>query len=237
MEIWAKVKRFYKQAAAVEADGAWRVELDGRPIRTALGNAQRVPTRALAEALASEWAGQGDELDPAAFFFRDLTDYAIDVVAKDPAAIISSILPYGETDTLCYRADPDEPFFPRQLEVWEPLLCALEHRLGTPMRRVSGIMHRPQPVETLEALRRQIEGLDPFTLAALNTLTTLATSITIGLAALDDGADAKLLWDAASLEEDWQAEQWGQDWMAQERREKRFADFSRAMRYTRLVRS
>lgn len=237
MEVGDQVKRFYKQAAAAEADGAWRVELDGRPIRTQLGNAQRVPSRALAEAMAAEWAGQGDEIDASAFYFRDLADYAIDVVAKERAETIASLLPYGETDTLCYRADPDEPFFPRQLEVWEPLLRDAEERWGLTFTRVSGIMHRPQPPQTLARLKALLEQQDEFGLAALKTLASLAASLVIALAALEDGADAKALWDAASLEEDWQAEQWGQDWMAQERREKRFADFTRAMRFVQLVRS
>jgi chaperone required for assembly of F1-ATPase len=236
MEIGRRMKRFYKQAMAAEADGAWRVELDGRPIRTQLGNPQRVPSRALAEALAAEWAAQGEEIDAASFFFRDLADYAIDVVAKERDEVIASLLPYGETDTLCYRADPDEPFFPRQLEVWEPLLREAEDRWGVKFTRISGIMHRPQPVETIARLKGLLEVQDEFALAALKTLASLAASLIIGLAALEEGADAKALWDAASLEEDWQAEQWGQDWMAQERQEKRFADFTRAMRFAELVR-
>lgn len=231
------MKRFYKQAMAAEADGAWRVELDGRPIRTQLGNPQRLPSRALAEAMAEEWAAQGEEIDASTFFFRDLADYAIDVVAKDRDDVIASILPYGETDTLCYRADPDEPFFPRQLEVWEPLLRDAEERWGVQFTRISGIMHRPQPTGTMATLKGLLEGRDDFTLAALNTLASLAASLIIGLAALEPGADATALWDAANLEEDWQAEQWGQDWMAQERREKRFADFARAMRFADLLRS
>lgn len=230
------MKRFYKQAVAAAAEGGWRVELDGKPIRTALANPQLVPSRQLAETLATEWAEQGEEIDASSFFFRDLADYAIDIVGKDRAEVIASLLPYGETDTLCYRADPDEPFFPRQTEVWEPLLGALEQRLGVNFTRISGIIHQPQPAETMAALKAELERHDHFTLAALNTLTSLAASLTIGLAAIEPGADAALLWDAASLEEDWQAEQWGKDWMAQERRDKRFADFSRAMRFAELVR-
>ncbi len=233
------MKRFYKQATAAQtgAGGPWRVELDGRPIRTQLGNPQIVPSRALAKAMAAEWAGQGEDIDAGGFFFRDLADYAIDIVAADRTAAIAAILPYGETDTLCYRAGPDEPFFPRQIAVWEPLLEALEGRLGMRFTRISGIIHHPQPPETMAALKDLLEAQDDFTLAALNTLSSLAASLVIGLAALEPQADAAALWNAANLEEDWQAEQWGEDQLALERRARRFADFTRAMDFARLARA
>ncbi len=76
--------------------------------------AQIVPTRALAEAIAGEWSGQGEEIDTARFIFRDLADYAIDIAAPDPSGAAASMLRFAETDTLCYRADPDEPLHARQ---------------------------------------------------------------------------------------------------------------------------
>src|SRR5690606_31332536 len=51
----AVMKRFWKSATVEEADGGWRVSLDGRPIRTQGGQPQTVPKRTLAEALAEEW--------------------------------------------------------------------------------------------------------------------------------------------------------------------------------------
>ena len=79
------MKRFWKEATAQATHGGWQVMLDGRPIRTQAGAAQVVPTPALAEALAEEWAAQGEEIDPGGFVLRDLADYAIDQVAADPA--------------------------------------------------------------------------------------------------------------------------------------------------------
>ena len=112
------MKRFYKDVSIEETGGGFRVTLDGRPIMTQGGAAQVVPTRALAEALADEWRTQGEEIDPKAFALRDLADFAIDHVVPDPAASVARLLPYAETDTLCYRADPDEPLYRRQQELW-----------------------------------------------------------------------------------------------------------------------
>lgn len=229
------MKRFWREVGISAVDGGWQVTLDGRGVKTQGKRAQIVPSRALAERMAGEWASQGEEIDPAGFFLRDLADYAIDMVAADPAIAHTAILPYGETDTLCYRADPGEALHRRQMALWEPLLQAAEARYDIRFERVSGIVHRAQPPETQARLAAVIAALDPFTLAALQTLASLAASLVIGLAALDAEADAAALWNAASLEEDFQAELWGRDAEAEARQAKRLADFSRAMAFARLA--
>lgn len=230
------MKRFYKEARAAQAEDGWRVMLDGRPIRTAAGAAQVVPSRPLAEALAAEWAAQGEKIDAATLPLRDLADYAIDVIAPGRAAAIAALLTYAETDTICYRADPDEPLYRRQIEVWEPLLKGVEQAYGIALERVSGIIHRMQPETSLAHLHEVLDGHDSFTLAALSTLTSLAASLCVGLAAIRPGADAAALWAAANLEEDWQAELWGKDSEAEARRARRFAAFGQAIRLVELIR-
>lgn len=231
------MKRFYKDVTVGEADGGFGVRLDGRPIKTVSSRPQVVPTHALAEAMAEEWAAQGEKIDPARFLFRDMADYAIDVVTPDPAAAVTSLLPYAATDTLCYRAEPDEAFAARQRLMWEPLLTAAETRLDIKFVRISGVIHKPQPDATMVRLRTELATLDPFTLAALRNTAGLAASLVIGLAALDPAADIDALWDAANLEEDWQAELWGKDWEALELRVLRAKAFAAAARFAGLAKS
>lgn len=230
------MKRFYKQVAVVEAaDAGFGVALDGRRIRTVGGRAQTVPTRALAEAMAAEWAQQGETIDATAFILRDLADYAIDMVAQAPATVVGEIVPYAETDTLCYRAEPDEALGIRQRAVWDPLLARAAAEWGVTLQPVSGIIHRAQPPAALAALRTRVEALDAFALAALRNTTSLAASLVIGLLALEPGADLAALWAAASLEEIWQAELWGHDPEATARAEKREAAFGAAARFAALA--
>lgn len=231
------MKRFYKAAGAAACEGGWRIELDGRAVKTQGGRALVVPTAALAEALAGEWAAQGETIDPAGFVLRDLADHAIDIVGTDRARTIATLLGYAETDTLCYRAEADEPLNARQLAVWEPLLSAAEARWDIHFERIEGIIHRPQPPATLARLERVLAAASDFDLAALNTLASLAASLLIALAALEPGADPVALWDAANLEEDWQAELWGKDHEAEARRELRLATFVTAARFAALARS
>lgn len=230
------MKRFYKAVTVAVEGGGFRVMLDGRPLRTVGGRAQIVPSAPLAEALAAEWSGQGETLDPAAFVLRDLADYAIDVVCPGKAAVIDELMPYAETDTLCYRAEPDEALGIRQRTVWEPLLTAAEARWQVRFVRVAGIMHRPQPPETLARLREDLGVRDGFTLAAVKNTASLAASLLLGLMAVEPGADIDGLWDAANLEEDWQADLWGKDEEALARRSRRHAAFATAAQFAVLAR-
>ncbi|WP_309752773.1 ATP12 family protein [Novosphingobium sp.] len=230
------MRRFWKEATVAAVDGGWQVALDGRGVKTQGGNLQVVPAKALAEALAAEWAAQGDPINPAQLVLRDLADFAIDVVAPDRPAALETLLRYAETDTLCYRADPDDALHARQQELWEPLLAAAEARWDIRFLRISGVLHQPLPAPTLARLCRALDAENDFTLSALTTMASLAASLVVALTTLQDGADANALWTAAELEEDWQAELWGKDYEAEERRARRFAAFRAAMGFAGLVR-
>ncbi|MCP9222452.1 molecular chaperone [Erythrobacter sp. LQ02-29] len=231
------MKRFWKDVTVKEVAGGYQVALDGRPLKTQGKSEQIVPSRALAEALAYEWRAQGEDVDAAAFPHRDMADFAIDRIATGAEDSVGKLLAFAETDTLCYRADPDEPLFRRQQELWEPLLTALEAREGVRLARASGVMHRPQPGETIETLRARLQNVDPLTQAALLQMASLAASLTIALAALEPDADIEALWNAANLEEDWQIELWGEDAEAAARRADRAARFAMAARFALAARS
>ena len=231
------MKRFYREVSLGRDEAGWRVLLDGRAVKTVGGRAQTIPTAALAEAMAAEWAEQGDEIELVSFAFRDLADYALDVVAPGPAAAVAGLLAYAETDTLCYRAEPDTALAARQAAVWEPLLAGAEAAYGVRFTRVCGVIHRPQPATTLARLGEELAAQDTFALAALHTMTSLAASLVVGLAALKPDTEIGALWDAAELEEGWQAELWGRDAEAEARRTRRRAAFINAARFARLATS
>ncbi len=231
------MKRFYEDVTVEQNETGFHVALDGRAIKTQGGQPQVVASEALAHAMADEWAGQGETIDPARFALRDMADYALDVVPASRSDIIAKLLRFAETDTLCFRAEPDEPLWHRQREVWDPLVEALEARDGVKLERVSGIVARPHSPETMERLQARMERLDHFGLAALEQLASLAASLCVGLAALEEDADGEALWAAANLEEDWQIEQWGEDEEAGARRAKRLGDFLKAMEFVRLARA
>jgi chaperone required for assembly of F1-ATPase len=233
------IRRFYKDVTLGSLPGGFQVLLDGRGVKTVGGAPQVVPSAILGEALAAEWRVQGEQIDPQSLPLRDIADYAIDVVAAGPAMVAKGLVAYAETDTLCYRADPDEPLHAHQQAVWEPLLSGFEAAHGVTLVRVSGVLHRPQPPATLAALEARLAALGPFALSGVEAMTKLAASLVIGLAALDavHEDEPRALWQAACLEEEWQADLWGRDWEAEERRARREADFLRACAFARMARA
>jgi chaperone required for assembly of F1-ATPase len=231
------MRRFWKEVAVQEEERGFCVALDGRPIKTQGGAPQIVPSRPLADALAEEWRAQGEKVDPRGFPMRDMADLAIDWMAPDGEAQIATLMRYAETDTLCYRADPEEPLFRRQQDLWEPLVKQAEASHGVRFERVSGIVHRPQPAATLAALRALLEQQGDFTLAALATMVPLGASLIVALAALEEDADPAELFAAANCEEDWQAELWGADAEAAQARAAREAALVLAARFAQLARA
>lgn len=229
------MKRFYKEATAVAADGGWSILLDGRPVRTPARALLVLPTATLGNAVAQEWASQGEEIDPAAMTMTGIANAAIDHVMPDPAAFAAPIAAYGESDLTCYRADAPEPLIARQAEQWQPLIDWAKARYDVSFRVTSGIVHVSQPPETVARLGEAVRVLDPFLLAPLSPLVSMSGSLVIGLAVLERAFLVAQLWQAAELDELWQAEQWGDDDQALLRRAQRHEAFMAAAGFAEMA--
>lgn len=229
------MKRFYKEATATVTDGGWQILLDGRPVRTPARALLMLPNAALGEAVAQEWAAQGEEIDPASMPMTGIANAALDHVTPDPAAFAAPIIAYGESDLLCYRAEGPEVLTARQEAAWGPLLGWAEAHYGAQFAVTSGILHVAQPQETLERMAEAVLALPPFLLAPLAPLVTMSGSLIIGLAAVERAFPLQELWQAAELDELWQAEQWGDDDQALTRRAQRHEEFMTVARFAELA--
>ena len=229
------MKRFYKSADATAADGGWSVTLDGRPIRTPAMQLLLVPTEPLARAIAEEWGAQGDEVKPATMPLTGLSNAAIDRVGTERAAFIDSLAAYADGDALAYRAEHPEDLVQRQAATWNPILDWAERRFGIEFELVRGVMHRPQPAETVARLRGALEALDDFALTAMQPLVTISGSLVVALALLEDAIDEDAAWSAGQLDELYQAEKWGEDALAAKSRTHRREAFAAANRLLTLL--
>lgn len=228
------MKRFYKQVEWRPSEGGFRLELDGRPVRTPARALLLLPTEALAEAVCDEWRAQAERVDPATMPLTGLANAAIDRIATDRAGYEQAVAAYGESDTLCYQADPDDALFHRQQEEWEPLLAWAERRYDISLTRISGIIHRPQPQPALARLGLAVSALDDFSLTGAVALTGLTGSLVATLAALEGAYSSDQLWQAVNLEENWQANLWGADSEATEKQMKRRGEFDLALKFCNL---
>jgi chaperone required for assembly of F1-ATPase len=229
------VKRFWKSAAAVETDGVFRVELDGRPIKSPARTDLVVPTQALAEAIAAEWDDCGEEVDPRAMPLTGLANAAIDRVAPDKDAFAAGLARYAETDLTCYRAEGPETLVKRQAESWDALLGWARRRYDVDFACQRGVMHVAQPEETVRKLGHAVASLDAFQLAGISPLVTIGGSLVAALAVLEKMMPASEAWEAVSLAERWQMEHWGADAEAEAALEARRRDFLAGARFLELL--
>jgi chaperone required for assembly of F1-ATPase len=222
-------RRFYREAEAVEEEGAFRLRLDGKPARTPARNPLAVPSRRLAAALEEEWSRQAERIDPATMPVTRLANSAIDGVAPRMEAVRADVVGYAGSDLLCYRAGEPEGLAERQARHWDPVLAWAERRLGVRFVLAEGLMHVPQPAETLDAFAAALARLDePFALAGLHVATTLTGSALLALALAEGEIGVAEAWQAAHVDEDWNMQLWGEDAEALNRRAARLEEFRAA---------
>ena len=211
-------KRFYK-TVSVEATGAeFRVCLDGRSVKTPGRSELLLPSEALAEAVAGEWAAQGETIDLGVMPLTVLAWAAVDRVRPDRARTVAEIAAYGGHDLICYRADGPADLLARQHAAWQPLLDWAAQALEAPLTVTTGIVSVPQSEAALAALRRAVADRNDFELVALGAAVKAAGSLVIGLALCAGHIDAQAAFDAAQLDEAYQTEKWGEDQEAARRR-------------------
>lgn len=229
------MKRFWKEATANRRDGGWRIELDGRPLRTPAKAELMLPTEALAEAVAREWAEAAETVDPRAMPLTGLANAAIDRVAPDTEAFAGVLAKYGESDLLCYRAEAPVVLAEREAAEWDPLLAWARRRFDVDFRVIAGITHVPQPEATVTRLAHAVATLDPFHLAALSPLVTVGGSLVAALAVAEGAVTADKAWQAVTVDERWQAEKWGADAEAKAALDNHRRDFMAAASFLKLL--
>jgi len=228
-------KRFYQEVAIKDEDGGGAsLRLDGKQVRTP-GKAPLVlPTVKLAEAVAGEWRAQGERIDPATMPLTKLANSAIDGVRGREEAVIDDITAHAGSDLLCYRAEGPEGLVAAQGTHWDPVLAWAKAALEAPLVLGQGVVRVAQPDSSLARIKRELEGLDAFSLAALHVMTALTGSALLALAVALRRLTPEEAWKAAHVDEDWQISQWGEDAEAASRRKNRRRDFDASARLLAL---
>ena len=222
-------KRFYAKAGLAEAEGGYRLVLDGRGANTPGRRPLVVPDIGLGEALAAEWAAQETVIDPRTMPLTRLVNTTIDGVVERRAAVAEDLGAFAGTDLVAYRAGTPERLVAEQAAAWDPLVAWAAETFGARLFLAEGVMHVEQPEGSVAALRAAIDAVDdPFRLAALHALTTLTGSLVIALAVLHRRLGADEAWAAAHVDETYQASVWGCDAEAEARLAHRRAEFDAA---------
>ncbi len=212
------MKRFYKTAAADRTDEGWCILLDGRPVKTPGRHTLQLPTQALAERIAEEWASQGEDIDPVSMPMLRMANTVLDGINPNRTEVIAAILRFGEHDLLCYHADAPAALADRQRAEWTPLLKWAAENHGAHLGHHQGYQITfVQTPEAMAALERAIAAQDDFALAGLHVAASITGSLVIALALVEDALNPAQAFQLSRLDELHQAEFWGMDAQAQKR--------------------
>lgn len=230
-------KRFYKDAGVSTADDGFSITLDERAIKTPAGKPLNVPTLALAQGIAAEWAAQGDDIDPNSMPLMQLSGTAIDRVPGVRDGLIDGLLRYTDTDMLCYRAGSPEDLAARQAEVWQPLLDWAEETFGAKLKVVEGVIPVTQDESAHQGFGAAMADLDDWQLTALAEMVGVSGSIVVGFAMFAGALDGDQAFRVCHVDEDHQIEQWGEDAEATERRANVRAELHTAVQFLGLLKA
>ena len=234
------MRRVYRKAEAVEREtdgpgGGFGVALDGRGVRTPGKAPLSLPTLALAEAIATEWRDQGDNVVPATMPMMQLAATAIDRVVPQPDAVAGEIAGFGASALLCYRADGPAELAARQAKAWQPMLDWAAGKYGARLILAEGVVPVAQPEDALARLDAAVRAFDAFRLAPLHVLVSITGSLILGLAVLEGEIWADDAFQRARIDEDWQAKHWGADAEAAKRRDMLLAECVAATKFLVLL--
>ena len=231
------MKRFYKETAVDLGDGGHRVLLDGKPMRTPAKAVLVVPTRALAEAIAAEWADVPEKADINVTHLplTRLAATGLDRVSTQRAQVIEDTAKYAGSDMLCYRASEPETLVKRQQETWQPLLDWAAERYGARLVVVEGLAFVEQPADAVARLHGAVASHSDLGLSALYNLTHISGSLVVALAVAEGHLSAADAFAAAQLDELYQIERWGEDPIATKRHEGIRHDIEASTRFLALL--
>lgn len=229
-------KRFYKDVGVGTAAGGFAVTLDGRSPRTPGQTPVVVPQRVLAEAMAEEWAAQGEFIDPKVMPIMRLVNSAIEAGEERLGALRDEIVKYSGNDLLLYRADTPRELVAEQERVWDAALVRIARHFDISFQPTIGIVHQPQPAATLARLGQSLAGTNLIEIVALNSLTGITGSGLLSIALREKLMTPEEIWAAAHVDEDYNVRLWGEVEEATERRVKRRLDFDAAVRVLEMVR-
>lgn len=230
-----KHRRFYKSVAVAPEAAGYAIRLDDRPVRTPRGGHLVLPTRALADLVAAEWAGQGDYLEIAGMHATRLANTAIEAIPPARAETADTVAGYAASDLLCYWAEAPQELVERQQQHWGPVLDRVEAEAKLSFLRAAGVVHQAQPEATLQQVREIALAEGDFGLAGLAFGAGLFGSAILAIALRRGWLTGEQAFELSRLDEAWQEAQWGVDEDAAERTGRLRAEASMLDRWFRAL--
>ncbi|KAG6793410.1 hypothetical protein POTOM_002618 [Populus tomentosa] len=226
-------KRFYKQVTTREADdgNGWNVMLDYRTLKTPSKRPLKLPTLALAKAIAAEWDyQQTDGIRPFTMPLMKLACTALDRVPLTRPKIIEHLIKKFSQDLVFCRVPEDnvltsgvygDMFFheiystiteqlnERQVEKFDPLIGWIKSEFGFKPVVYSCLFGGKQEEGLVKAIENLLKLTDDCQLAVIDAIASAAHSLIIAVGIVKGKLDIEEAIELIRLEEDFQVDTWG----------------------------
>lgn len=229
-------RRFYKEAGVGAVGDGFSVTLDGKTPRTPGRKPVIVPHRAIAEAMAAEWAMQGEMIDPEHMPVVRLINSAVEAGDERVPALRAELVKYAANDLLLYRADSPQSLVDEQEKHWDAALVKLARYFGIGFQPTVGILHQPQPKPTLDRLTVAVAAIGLIESVAMVSLVGITGSGLLVIAHRENLLNAEEVWSAAHVDEYHNMRLWGAVEEATTRRDKKRKDYDAALKVLEAIR-
>ncbi|KFD53798.1 hypothetical protein M514_05304 [Trichuris suis] len=204
--------RFYKTVDVVPMGRErFAIQLDGRPIRTPLGNLLEVSSEPLAMAVAIEWQSQHQRVDMNHMRLTSLSITAIDNPANQTQmGLVSSILKYLESDTLFFMNENPKELHELQRKKWGEIIDWTKRHFEIEMAPSTSIIVGPTlPDRTKDTLVRFFLAYNFASLIGCQYTVESLKSALLLLAMLEHQIGVEDAVQLAMLEQRYQTDRWG----------------------------
>lgn len=194
------MKRFYTMASHKKLDAGYVIQLDGKTIKTPLGQDMTCPSEALADAIIAEWAAQGEKVKPDTMPLTQLLTTSIDKI-RDREKITESCMRYLDTDLVCYWTKEPEDLAKIQKEKWGAWVKWFERHFEVPLYTTQKIDALTQDEEAHKRVWNYIKSLDDYYFTVVHVITSLSGSLILALAFSEGDITPDEIFAASYLEE------------------------------------
>ncbi|KAF9587717.1 hypothetical protein IFM89_004694 [Coptis chinensis] len=209
-------KRFYKQVTTRESEdgNGWNVMLDYRTLKTPSKRPLKLPTLALAKAIAAEWEYQeSDGIRPFMMPLMRLACTALERVPLTRLKIVEHLMKKFHQDLVFCRAPGDNVLtkgvFEKQVEKIDPILNWVESEFGFKPVVYSTFFGGKQEDGLVHAIESFLKNTNDCELAAIDAIASAAHSLVISIGMFRGRLQIEEAIELIRLEEDLQVDRWG----------------------------
>uniref|UniRef100_A0A5S6R1T7 ATP synthase mitochondrial F1 complex assembly factor 2 n=1 Tax=Trichuris muris TaxID=70415 RepID=A0A5S6R1T7_TRIMR len=204
--------RFYRTVDVVPiGQERFAVQLDGRPIRTPLGNVLEVSSEPLAMAIAIEWQSQHGRVDMNHMRLTSLSITAIDnPTNQSRLQLVRAILKYLESDTLFFMNESPKELHELQRRKWGEIINWTRKHFEIEMAPSTSMVTGPLlPNRTKDTLGRFLLVYNLASLVGCQFAVESLKSALLLFALLEHQIGVEDAVQLATLEQRYQVSQWG----------------------------